>query len=106
MSKYPLIKELGLQAFLQPLPDHYLVDAAELEAILQKAAVVYGNVNSYATAWTKGAIMGDTHSALLINIKQIKDKTTLEIVYDIVDQSTDQRDALRKIKKLIEQGNK
>lgn len=101
---YPLIKELGLQTFLKLLPDHYLVDADELEAILQKATVVYGQKNIWLTKEYVTNPKTHTHTALLINVKPIKQKTTLEKISDLLDNGLSPAQyKLSEIKKLIEE---
>lgn len=75
-SKYPRIEKLGLT-----IGGGYqgIVNADDLEALLEKAVKVWGNVGSEASSWTShphGTFVQEnyTHSALLLSITPLKPK--------------------------------
>ena len=108
--KYPLCKSLGLDIYKINPTD--FICASDLESILKKATVVYLNEikDSETINYTNNpnTIFGAscTHTALLIGIKEIKEKTTLEKIDDVVNDCLNgisrKTDAIIEIKKLIE----
>lgn len=96
MNKYPLCEQLGVLNVIYP---------SDLEAILRKATVVYGSVMTKKDEyeWSQSNLSSDTHTALLIGIKPVKEKTLAEKISDILsDTSLSSPVALIEIKKIIE----
>lgn len=80
MSKFPMVKKLGL--ILMAYPDGYAVLAEDLEYILQSAQVVYG----YGGQWSSQPSSNDTDIALIIGITPIKKKTQAEAAMEFVER--------------------
>lgn len=89
MSNFKNIEKLGLTIFDYKEPHHHFaVDAEELEALLQSAQVVYGNISVNEAVWfatpsTKGS---DTHTALVIAITPIRKKTKAEAALELMER--------------------
>ncbi len=79
--KYPLIRKLGLYVLSKPDGIDY-IHAEDLEQVLEKATVVYGNINQVGSTFKKENDIkffhnrqhDDTHKALLIAIEPLEEK--------------------------------
>lgn len=80
MSKYPLIEKMGLKVAKVDAGEvhwHEAVNATDLQAVLEKATVVYGSDEMKVSkenyhGWYNEEVKGDTHKALLICVEPIK----------------------------------
>lgn len=111
-NEHPLCKQLGLNIFYCNSETPGWIYADKLEAILQKAVVVYGSKgvphNDDKWIFSEDQATEDTHQALLINIKPIKEKTTLEKISEVLEKFRETNNNLYladEIKKLIEDAN-
>ena len=75
MDKYKKITDLGLKVCNKSttwiIPQSFVI-ADDLLKVLDAGVEVYSD--SGTSTWTRGNYLSDTHSALLINIKELKPK--------------------------------
>lgn len=96
MSEFKNIEKLGLTVWDNRTPHCFVVDAEELEALLQSAQVVYGT-NEYRPdeyEWSKNKLDSDTHCALLLAITPIKKKTKAEAALELLEKLAKDHDQL------------
>ncbi len=80
MNDYPLIKKLGLEAVNAEFfnGNTNVVNAYELENLLQNSTVVYGYKEESGDQWfATDRFSSDTHKALLIAIEPIEEKKVM-----------------------------
>lgn len=104
-NKYPLCRDLGLTMFFNSPSKTNWANADQLEAILQKATVVYTRDKD---GFFIDERINHTHKGLVISIQPIKQKTTLEKISDAVkryhtDVDYPAIELTNEIKKLIEE---
>lgn len=100
MSKHPKCRELGLKiAQFSPVeirnhcqtPWKDYISADELEAVLEKGQVVYGEDHAKGCYWWRqdqqAGVCKTTHTALLLNVKPIQQVTAESLLREIVLES-------------------
>lgn len=72
MSQFPNIEALGLK--IRQGYEERVVNAPDLEKILESAQKVYGTIEypSDEMGWSNTKMKHDTHTALLVNVQKIK----------------------------------
>ena len=85
---FPLIKKLGLTVWDNANPHTLVVDADELESLLQSAQVVYGSgfKSTDEVEWSTHQLKNDTMSGLIIGITPLKKKTKAEAALEFVEK--------------------
>ena len=90
---FPLIKKLGLTVWDNANPHTLVVDADELESLLQSAQVVYGSgfKSTDEVEWSSHQLKTDTVSGLIIGITPIKKKTKTEAALEFMQMFVEQK---------------
>ena len=95
MSKFTMIEKLGLTVWDNRTPHCFVVDAEELEALLQSAQVVYEVENSAGiNSWLHIEAIGAKSKAILLCVEPIKKKTKAEAALELLEKLAKDHDKL------------
>lgn len=83
MDKYKKITDLGIEIHIGLHPMKVMADADSLLKVLDAGVEVYSDISK--TAWTERNYSSDTHSGLVIDIKELKPKQVTITRADLIN---------------------
>ena len=87
MSNLKTIEKLGLRIYDNANPHTLVVDAEELETLLQSAQVIYEVENSAGiNSWLHIEAIGAKSKAILLYVEPIKKKTKAEAALELLEK--------------------